>query len=106
MTRKPVSLRPSAQGDIADAIRFYRDEAGERIAGRLADALTRLLVEISEHPGLGSPHYAHLSRIEGLRSRLVRGFPYLVFYVDQAHEVDVWRVLHAHRDIPARLQEP
>ncbi len=30
-------------------------------------------------------------------------FPYVVFYVDRADSVDVWRILHARRDIAASL---
>ena len=32
-------------------------------------------------------------------------YPYLVFYAEQGQQVDVWRVLHAQRHIPAWLQE-
>ena len=31
----------------------------------------------------------------------LRKYPYLVFYVEQADHIDVWRVLHMKRDIPA-----
>lgn len=36
------------------------------------------------------------------RSRTAR-FPYLVFYVPDDETLDIWRVLHARRDIPAFL---
>lgn len=36
----------------------------------------------------------------------VDGFPYLVFYVEQPGHLDVWRVLHARRDIPSWLRDP
>jgi toxin ParE1/3/4 len=29
-----------------------------------------------------------------------------VFYVEREDHIDVWRVLHAQRNIPARMQEP
>jgi len=32
-------------------------------------------------------------------------YPYLVFYVEHADHIDVWRVLDARRDIPAWLAE-
>ena len=41
-----------------------------------------------------------------MRSWVVRGSPYLVSYVEREADIDVWRVLHAARDIPAWLQEP
>ena len=40
-----------------------------------------------------------------LRSWPLRGYPYLVFYVERDDHVDVWRLLHAERDIPAWLRE-
>ncbi|AWI60196.1 plasmid stabilization system protein ParE [Sinorhizobium fredii] len=36
----------------------------------------------------------------------LKRYPYLVFYRDQPGHVDVWRVLHAKRDIPQWMQEP
>jgi toxin ParE1/3/4 len=46
------------------------------------------------------------SRSPGLRSRRLIGFPYLAFYVERDDCIEVWRVLHAQRDIPAWLQNP
>ena len=36
----------------------------------------------------------------GLRHWLLQSCPYLAFYVERADHLDVWRVLHAERDIP------
>ena len=33
-------------------------------------------------------------------------YPHLVFYVERPEHIDVWRVLHGQRDIPAWMQEP
>ena len=33
-------------------------------------------------------------------------FPILIFYVERETEIDVWRVLHDARDIPAWMREP
>lgn len=43
--------------------------------------------------------------LAGLRSWQVRDFPFLIFYTVHAEYLDVWRVLHAQRDIPASLQD-
>jgi toxin ParE1/3/4 len=32
-------------------------------------------------------------------------FPYLVFYFESKDQIDVWRVLHDGRDIPAWLRD-
>jgi toxin ParE1/3/4 len=36
----------------------------------------------------------------------MKGYPHLVFYVERDDHVDVWRVLHGSRDIPAWMQVP
>jgi toxin ParE1/3/4 len=40
-----------------------------------------------------------------LRCWRLEAYPYLIFYVDQPEAIDVWRVLHAQRDIPAWLEK-
>ena len=60
---------------------------------------------ISRHPATGSPRYAHELNLPGLRSWRLARYPYLVFYVEQPDHVDVWRVLHAMRDIASWLRE-
>lgn len=80
-------------------------EAGLDVAIRLAQALRDAYSAIVEHPGIGSPRYGSLLGIEGLRSRKLGRFPYLVFYFQHDDHIDVWRVLHAHSDIPAWLRE-
>lgn len=41
--------------------------------------------------------------IPGLRFWPLTRFPYLVFYVERDDHIDIWRVLHEQRDIPAWL---
>jgi toxin ParE1/3/4 len=36
----------------------------------------------------------------------LKAYPYLVFYVESDDHIDVWRVLHASRDIPTWMQPP
>jgi len=38
-----------------------------------------------------------------LRTIGLKGFPWLVFYREGETHVDIWRVLHAKRDMPAWL---
>jgi nucleoside-diphosphate-sugar epimerase len=47
-----------------------------------------------------------LPRLDDLRAWPLRRYPYLVFYVERQDLLDVWRVLHAQRDIPAWMQKP
>jgi toxin ParE1/3/4 len=41
-----------------------------------------------------------------LRFWALRRYSYLVFYVERSDHVDIWRVLHSQRDIPAWMQDP
>ena len=81
-------------------------EAGLAVALDLVDALEDACRRISEQPAGGSPRYAHELDIPGLCFRIVRRFPHLAFYVEGETMIDVWRVLHGARDIPAWMREP
>lgn len=105
MTAKPVVLREQAEQDISEAIEHYQAEAGEAVALKLIDELERVLTRMATHPGAGSTRYAHELGLPGLRFQVLRKYPYLVFYVEQKSSIDVWRVLHGHRDIPAWLED-
>ncbi len=105
MSGKPVVLRERSRRDIDEAIEHYLAEAGPAVALKFIDELEDTLQQIGERPASGSPRHAHELEIPGLRFRSVGRFPYLVFYVDRDADIDVWRVLHAARDIPAWMQE-
>jgi len=44
--------------------------------------------------------------LPGLRCWPLVRYLHLVFYVERADRIDVWRVLHGKRDIPAWMQSP
>lgn len=106
MSGKPVVLREPARRDIDEVVERYLAEAGPAVATRFIDALENAHRRIGERPETGSPRYAHELDVPGLRFRAVKNFPYLVFYVEREATIDVWRVLHAARDIPAWMREP
>jgi len=35
----------------------------------------------------------------------MKHYPYLIFYIEKEDHIDVWRILHGQRNIPARLGE-
>ncbi|MQW58529.1 type II toxin-antitoxin system RelE/ParE family toxin, partial [Sinorhizobium meliloti] len=70
------------------------------------DALQAAYASIASHPDAGSLRYAYELGLPDLRSVSLKRYPYLIFYRDQPDHVDVWRVLHAKRDIPQWMQEP
>jgi toxin ParE1/3/4 len=106
VTRTPVIPREAARRDIDQAIAHYAAEGGTPVALAFIDALERAFGHLARHPGAGSPRYGIELRLDGLRVWPLRRFPHLVFYRDAADHLDVWRVLHAQRDIPAWMQDP
>lgn len=104
MKRKPVILRARADRDVMDAVEYYLQEASAETAHGFADALEKALIHVGRNPATGSPRFGHELDLPGLRSWPLRRFPYLIFYLEHEDHVDVWRVLHGQRDIPAWMQ--
>ncbi len=105
MTAKPVVPREQAKLDVDDALAYYLSEGAEAAALGLIDALEQAYEHISRHPATGSQRYAFELNLPGLRVWPLTRYPYLVFYVERPDHIDVWRVLHGQRDIPAWMQE-
>ncbi len=106
MSVKPIVPRERALQDIEDAVDYYATEAGEQIALAFVDAVESAYRAIARRPALGSPRYAHELNLPGLRSLLLKKYPYIVFYIEREDHIDIWRVLHARRDIPPWMQDP
>jgi len=102
---KPLVPSERAERDVDEAIAHYLREAGVLVALAFADAVERTYEHIRRHGASGSSRYAIALGKPGLRSWPVRSHPYLVLYKESQDRIDVRRVLHGHRDIPASLQE-
>ncbi len=102
---KPVRLRQLAAADIDAALDYYLAEAGADVAGGFLDAVERALRQVGRQPHAGTLRFGFELDIPGLRAWPVSRFPYLVFYVEMDAELDVWRVLHSSRDVPASLAD-
>lgn len=100
---KRVVPREVAEREVDEIADYYTDEAGENVAHIFVEAVREAYRAIGDHPGTGSPRYADLLGVAGLRSRKLRNYPYLVFYMEHEDHIAVWRVLHEQRDIPASL---
>ncbi len=98
---KPLHWRRPARHDTMEAAKWYGREAGHATGERFLAAVDTSLARIARHPSAGSTRYALPLHLDGLRFWPVDGFPYLVFYVEREDRIDVWRVLHEKRDIPA-----
>jgi toxin ParE1/3/4 len=105
MSHKPLVERRLARHDIEDAIDFYAVEAGETVALEFVGALETAYRLITDHPATGSTRYAFELNLPDLRSRRLQRFPHIIFYVERADHIDIWRVIHGHRDIPEWLRE-
>lgn len=102
---KPVRVRPRADTEI-DALADYIASDSPGAAMRFLDAVQKSLDLIGEQPGIGSRRYAHLPMLEGLRMWAVSDFEkHLIFYIERPNYIDVLRVLHGSREIPAALME-
>lgn len=106
MTSKPVVPRALAHQDVEDAVAYYLAEDARSAALGFIDALEKAYARIGRHPATGSPRYAHELNLPDLRTWPLTRYPYLVFYVERPDHIDVWRVLHGQRDIPAWMQQP
>lgn len=103
---KPVVPRVQALRDIDATLAHYLSEGAAGAARGFIDSLERGYAEISQNPAAGSPRYALELNLPGLRVWPLERYPYLVFYVERPDCIDVWRILHGRRDIPAWMQDP
>jgi toxin ParE1/3/4 len=101
---RPVIPRVLAERDVQEVIDHLAEDSPQAALG-FVDALEQAYSHIGRHPAAGSPRYAHELALPGLRFWPVRGYPYLIFYVEQVDRMDVWRVLHSERDIPVWMHQ-
>ena len=88
---------------MADAIDDYLAESPA--ARGFVDALEVAYQRIQRWPAAGSGRYAFVLKLTCPRFWPCKTYPCLIFYVENADRIEVWRVLKAHRDIPRWLQE-
>lgn len=106
MAAKPVQFRDLATFDLESASGHYVAEADVATAIRFVDAVEAAAQRIGRNPRLGSLRFAYELSVPDLRVVAAGKFPYLLFYLERESHVDVWRLLHASREIPASLREP
>ncbi len=101
----PARLRIKAATDVEEAVSYYVVEADSQVAMRFVDELERTTRQLERHPELGSLRFAFELDLPGVRSFRVDSFPYVMFYLVRSDHLDVLRVLHASRDVPASLRD-
>lgn len=106
MSPKSVVPRTLANQDVDDAIAYYLKEGAPQAALGFVDALEDAYRILGRNPSIGTPRYAIELDIPGLRTWALSRFPYVICYAEREDSIDVWRVLHGHRDIPALVEDP
>ena len=86
-----VLFTDAAQADLADALAWYETQAPE-IAPQFREAMRAVVARIERNPHqfAPSPH--------GARRALLRRFPYLVIFREQADAAYAVAVFHTSRD--------
>jgi toxin ParE1/3/4 len=79
MTERRLLLRPLAEADIEEVLRTCRADGGPAFARRFAEDLEGALSTLAAHPAIGSPRYADLLQVPGLRSWPIGKSAYLIF---------------------------
>jgi toxin ParE1/3/4 len=101
---KPVRITPKADSDIDSCFAWIAKD-NPAAAVRFLDAVELTCGILSRMPGIGSPRYAEIPLVRGVRMLAIKDFEnYLLFYLEHEDSVDVIRVLHGARDIPEALQ--
>ncbi|MBP6534625.1 MAG: type II toxin-antitoxin system RelE/ParE family toxin [Arenimonas sp.] len=103
MNGKRIVPRQRANRDVLDAIDHYLNEGANQAALGFINALEHAYAHIGRHPGAGSSRYSYELDLPDLRSWPLVHYPHRVFYIEHKNHIDVWRVLHGQRDIPAWL---
>jgi len=103
---KAVVPRQRAHQDVEQAIEHYLSESAPQAASGFVDDLEEAYGHIGRHPDSGSSRYAGELNFPDLRFWPLKRYPYLVFYLERSDCIDIWRVLHAKRDIPRWMQDP
>lgn len=102
---KRLAFRGKALADVEAAARWYAEEAGAPTAERFLSELGKAYAHIAARAASGSPRWGHALNLPGLRAWKLGRFSHLVFYVEHDSHIEVWRVLHGARDIPAAFAD-
>lgn len=104
MSERPVIPRRQANRDIDETLAGYLVEGSAAQALGFIETLEQACAHIARLPAAGTVHCAHELNLPGLRLHPLKTYPHLIFYAEHATHIDVWRVLHSQRDIPAGLR--
>lgn len=78
--------------DLAEAVRFYKSEAGIGLARRFLAEFERVAKLLEQHPGLGTP------TADGRKIHPLTDFPYSIIYRPEDSGLRILVVRHQNRD--------
>jgi toxin ParE1/3/4 len=98
-----VTRRARARQDLISHYEFIARD-NPNAAERFLDSVERELKVLLKFPGLGAVRSFSNPRLAGMRMRVVPGFrKYLIFYRPNEVGIELVRVLHGARDLPAQF---
>ncbi len=100
---KALLIQRRALRDMEQACTYYEEHAPHMVPD-LALELDAALLHVQRNPGTGSPCWGVQLGLLGLRVWRLSQFPYVIFYFDHPHKIEVVRVLHQASDIPTHLE--
>jgi toxin ParE1/3/4 len=96
-----VTRRPQAVTDLVEAAMYIARDS-PAAAERFLTGAEATFQRLAEMPGLGRPTQFPEDEFAGMRSWPIRNFPrFLVFYRETEDGIEIIRVLHGARDLPA-----
>ena len=90
MTRQ-LSFQPAARADLAEAMIWYEEQRaglGDELGDVVAEALRRIEAHPEAFPVVES----------GIRRAVLRRFPFGLFYVVRASDIEILAIFHHRRD--------
>jgi toxin ParE1/3/4 len=105
MAQRNLVRRPAARRDLAEAVRYLRQEGGAAVSNRFLDEVEATFTQLCSFPNSGTLWPTTRPELVGLRRRLLPRFPYSVFYLPSEQTIEIVRVLHNSRDIPVLLED-
>jgi len=102
---KRLRIRPRADRDIDEAFAFIARD-NHLAAIRFLEAVEESFLLLQKQSGIGSRRWAHVPLLKHTRMLGVTGFrKHLIFYIEHPTHIEIVRLLHAARDIPAIFGE-
>jgi toxin ParE1/3/4 len=88
---KPVTLHPAAETELDSAVTYYEWQR-EGLGLEFEEEVEATVKQIQQNPRIGTEVSAH-----GVRKRLVRRFPYTIFYAELDDRIWVAAIAHQKR---------